>query len=283
MMILFKLSFIVVLSVFVSNYSFGIASAEDRPQPLEKSQVLSSRVSFVPIYLWITTSDGRIVDDLKQEDIQIYDKNELKAIQYFKRIILEPSETSTAGTLRLRKVPLLEIDNSDHRTILILLGRGGIFDNFGATDKIINFVQEKLLPQDQIAVMAYNRATEFTTNRDRIIAVLKRYKAYRGKIESLYKKSTQGNALAAVYGGILPIIRNPQSAIPNPPVSPQASAWTRSSWSFSSTSGRNMAIMPSRRITAVTIDGPTVKAPEKPPPSIRPSVSVGHETVAPSR
>src|SRR4029079_797121 len=56
-----------------------------------------------------------------------------------------------------------------------------------------------LLPQDYVAVMAFNRATEFTTEHARIAALLERYLKGHEKIES--EMALRFSGLAARYGG----------------------------------------------------------------------------------
>ena len=48
----------------------------------------------------------------------------------------------------------------------------------------MRFVRERLLPQDQVAVLAYNRATDFTTSHESIAQVLERFKQVHESIES---------------------------------------------------------------------------------------------------
>jgi hypothetical protein len=52
------------------------------------------------------------------------------------------------------------------------MGRGTLEQPFNAVTAAIDFVRSKLLPQDYVAVMAYNRATDFTTDHQEVIGVL---------------------------------------------------------------------------------------------------------------
>jgi len=65
-------------------------------------------------------------------------------------------------------------------------------------DAVIHFVRNRLLPQDQVAVLAFNRSTDFTTDRARILDVLERYKRRHEDVEAMFKHQTGG--LAGVYG-----------------------------------------------------------------------------------
>ena len=69
-------------------------------------------------------------------------------------------------------------------------------------DALIHFVRNRLLPQDQVAVLAFNRATDFTTDRARILQVLERFKRRHEDVEAKFKHQTSG--LAGVYGSLEP-------------------------------------------------------------------------------
>jgi VWFA-related protein len=69
-------------------------------------------------------------------------------------------------------------------------------------DAVIHFVRNRLLPQDQVAVMAFNRASEFTANRAATLQVLERFKSRHEDIEAKFKHQTSG--LAGLYGSLDP-------------------------------------------------------------------------------
>ena len=69
-------------------------------------------------------------------------------------------------------------------------------------DSAIKFVRERVLPQDRVAVLAYNRATNFTTDRASIVATLERFRKKHDDIEALLKQQFSG--LQAIYGGTVP-------------------------------------------------------------------------------
>jgi len=63
---------------------------------------------------------------------------------------------------------------------------------------MLHFVHERLLPQDAVAVMAWNRATDFTTDHARIAAVLERFKRTHEGVEA--KLNLRFSGLARLYG-----------------------------------------------------------------------------------
>jgi VWFA-related protein len=67
-----------------------------------------------------------------------------------------------------------------------------------AVDALIQFVRAGLLPQDRVAVYAYNRATDFTTDHEQIAQVLEQYKKVCDKIESWLELNLSG--FRKIYG-----------------------------------------------------------------------------------
>ena len=63
----------------------------------------------------------------------------------------------------------------------------------------MKFVKERLLPQDQVAIVAYNRATDFSTDHKKVIETLQRYWDKHEWIESRMRQHFSG--LAAAYAG----------------------------------------------------------------------------------
>jgi VWFA-related protein len=81
---------------------------------------------------------------------------------------------------------------------LFLLGRGRMNGPSKEAEALATFVKERLMPQDQVAVLAYNRATDFTTDHATIAALVQRYRERHEHIEALLSQHFSG--LRAVYG-----------------------------------------------------------------------------------
>jgi VWFA-related protein len=119
-------------------------------------------------------------------------------IRHFSLEKLTAVAPADAGRPLLRKVPTAELTPQSRRTFLILMGRGMYQTLWKDVDALIRFVQKELLPQDLVAVFAYNRASDFTTDHEKIAAVLERYKKIHGKIESRLR--LRFSRLVAIYG-----------------------------------------------------------------------------------
>jgi hypothetical protein len=90
------------------------------------------------------------------------------------------------------------LGSQDARIFLIVLGRGRLQPPGNGVDGMMHFVRDLLLPQDQVAVMAWNRATDFTSDHTQIAGMLERFKKRHEAIESELAMYFSG--LRAVYG-----------------------------------------------------------------------------------
>lgn len=154
------------------------------------------RVRLIPVDVTVTDQRNRSVAGLKQEDFQIFENGREQEIRHFS---VENLAANVPGPLiEMRKVPTLELAPQSSRTFLILLGRGRNQTYFKSVDDLIRFVRKDLLPQDRVAVFAYNRATDFTVERAKITEVLERYKKANERLESSLDSRFGG--LAAIYG-----------------------------------------------------------------------------------
>ena len=142
------------------------------------------RVRLIPVDVIVTDQRNRPVADLKQEDFQVFENGQEQQIRHFSVEKLAASPAESAESAELRKVPTLELVPRSSRTFLILLGRGRHQTYFKCVDDLVRFVRRNLLPQDRVAVFCYNRATDFTTEHERVAQVLDRYKRANEKLES---------------------------------------------------------------------------------------------------
>lgn len=161
-------------------------------------------VSLIPLIVNVIDKDGNPVLHLRKGDFRVLDNDMQEDIQFFLEESLFANPELAREQFQLKQIPSSGISHSGRRTFLILLGRGGLTDSFNTTDDLIQFIHDNLLPQDLIAVMAYNRASEFTSNHEEAISILRRYKDLREKIEIGFWKQKQGNSLSIVYGAGVP-------------------------------------------------------------------------------
>lgn len=156
------------------------------------------RVTLVPVNIRVTDSKDQPVSDLTKDDFVVLENGMRQEIRHFAFEKLKAQAPPPDQKALLRSISPLELTPNTHRTFLILMGRGRIQRPFNSVDKIIKFVKNDLLPQDQVAVFAYNRATDFTADHIRVIELLERYKKYSDKIDAWINMRMSG--LAAIYG-----------------------------------------------------------------------------------
>ena len=156
------------------------------------------RVTLVPVDVRVTDTEGRPVLDLTKDDFVVLENGVRQQVSHFSQEVLTASEPAAGEKVLLRKVPTFELTQQSARTFLVILGRGRLQGPTKGIDGLIRFVRKELLPQDRVAVLAYNRATDFTTDHEQIAQVLERFRKYHEGIES--KLALRFSGLAAIYG-----------------------------------------------------------------------------------
>jgi len=177
------------------NASPGSQTPQDqRPGPPGTIRV---QVRLIPVDVSVTDARGLPVTDLKQEDFRILENGRLQEIRHFSMQTYDETAAAPTQISATRVVPTADFAPRTARTFLILMGRGRYQTPFKSVDALIRFIRDGLLPQDRVALFAYNRATDFTTDHEQIIQVLERYKLMHEKIESWLESRFSG--LTAVY------------------------------------------------------------------------------------
>jgi VWFA-related protein len=148
--------------------------------------------TLVPLDVRVLDGHGKPVTDLTERDFTIRENGAPQAIAHFSRVTLEPAAVDEEEALPLRRDRAAPLAPAERRVILIVFGRGILELPFRAVTAAIDFVRDRLLPQDHVAVMAYNRATEFTTDREQIIGVLERFRDSHQSLERRLQMSLGG-------------------------------------------------------------------------------------------
>jgi VWFA-related protein len=174
----------------------------------QQPPTIRSRTTLVPVDVRVIDRDGKPVTDLKKEDFTVLENGVRQDVRFFDTHTLTP-EAPRPGPLDLRKVitpdsitPDSPFRAQNQRIFLFVFGRGRLQAPAKGIDDTIRFIKDRLLPQDRVAVMAYNRATDFTTDRAAIVATIERFRNAHEKIEAEMKQQFSG--LQAVYGGKTP-------------------------------------------------------------------------------
>lgn len=164
---------------------------------------IRSQVTLVPIDVVVTDANDRPVTDLTRDDFTILEDGVRQTIAHFTLQTLADEASGARPkdewtTALLRKVPTASLTPQTRRTFVIVLGRGRLQPASRSIDHLLEFVRQDLLPQDLVAVMAWNRATDFTADHEKIMQVLQRFKKGHEGIEA--KMALRFSGLAAIYG-----------------------------------------------------------------------------------
>jgi VWFA-related protein len=183
--------------------------AQQQPPP-----TIRSRTTLVPVDVRVVDLNGNPVTDLKKEDFTVEEDRVRHEIRLFDTHALtaEPPEPGRPA-LRRAQAADAPIRAQNQRIFLFVFGRGRLQAPDKGIDSAIRFVRERLLPQDRVAVLAYNRATDFTTDRASILATLERFKKQHDYIEALMKQQFSGSLEAILYQGKTPPNKGIQAAI----------------------------------------------------------------------
>lgn len=167
-------------------------------QPQQQTPgAIRSRITLVPLDVRVLDRAGMPVTDLTADDFIITENGVPQKVGHFSFQQLTPGEPGLPRP-GLRKALDASIEEQRHRTFLILLGRGRLQYPARGYDGAIRFVREQLLPQDKVAVAAWNRSTDFTTDHASLLPLLEDLRGSHEKVEALLRQRESG--LEAIYG-----------------------------------------------------------------------------------
>jgi VWFA-related protein len=187
-----------VYSILLVLTGVAVVRAVGSPQRSGTPQFRSG-VTMVPVDVRVVDSKGKAITDLTRDDFAVIEDGVPQQIREFSLRTLDPAGSGGAPEkLRLRE-SALTLEPQTNRVFLIVLGRGQLLEPSKGMDAVLNFVRTQLLPQDQVAVFIYDRATDFTTSHEEIAKILEKFKRAHKDINfEIELQMTSG--LAAIYG-----------------------------------------------------------------------------------
>ena len=142
--------------------------------------------------------DGNPITDLTQADFAITENAIPQAIRYFSAHSFTEGPPGD-GPLELRRAHAPEdLATQNRRVFLIVMGRGHMTGPSKELPALEQFLKTRLLPQDRVAILAYNRGTDITTDHEAIRLVVERYRERHERIETALERSFDG--LQGLYG-----------------------------------------------------------------------------------
>jgi VWFA-related protein len=174
----------------------GVTVASQSPQPAAPPQFRGG-VLVVPVDVRVVDRQGNPVTDLKESDFSLLENGQAQPLKHFSTVDLSVPVAARPLPGPLSQEALLE--SPTRRVFLLVLGRGRLQPPGRGADAAIAFVKNRVLPQDYVAVIAWGRATSFTTDHQKTVGVLERFKISHEKIEQDLSQYYRG--LFAVYAG----------------------------------------------------------------------------------
>jgi VWFA-related protein len=173
-------------------------SARDGQQPPQQVPVFRAAVTLVPIDVRVLDNKTeKPVTDLTREDFTIIEDGVKQEVRHLSLQTFLSDAPAPGAKLKLKE-EAISFEPQTNRIFLIVLGRGKLTEPSKSLDALLRFVRERLLPSDQVAVFAYNRATTFTTDHEQIARVIERFTKEHEQID--YEVELQMSGLAAIYG-----------------------------------------------------------------------------------
>ena len=196
------------IAVVLACLIMPIAARQQAPQ--QPSPRFRGGVTVVPVDVRVLDRDGRPVTDLRQQDFTVLENGVAQRItQFFPHAFTAQHSEVSAGR---RAEPAASTGRPDvapqnRRVVLIVLGLGRLAGPSKELDAALEFTRQRLLPQDFVAVAAFNRATDFTIDHERAAQTIERFRTRHEKIHALMAQHFSG--LQAAYGsdGIPPAIQ----------------------------------------------------------------------------
>jgi VWFA-related protein len=179
----------------------GVPGTDESSQqaPPQRSTFSAGTVLVPVVVRAIDIKTGKPVTDLRQEDFTVLEDGLPQPIRHFERHAFSPDAALPPGTRPPIRESAFGLQPQNNRIFLLVLGRGRLQEPSKALDALQRFVREQLLPQDQVAVLAYDRASDFTTDHEQIAKFIDRFKKDHYQIDMDVRLAVE-SGLAGVYG-----------------------------------------------------------------------------------
>jgi VWFA-related protein len=158
----------------------------------------ASGAGLVPVDVHVLDRNGKPMAGLTQADFTVLEDGVPQQVGYFVPVAMSAGTASPDARPVLRKG--LSAIPQDHRIFVFALGLGRLEDPSGSISGLLKFVKTRLLPQDQVAIFAYDRALNFTTDHQKVADALERFKKGHPTVDFELAAELGPTGMASLYG-----------------------------------------------------------------------------------
>ncbi len=158
----------------------------------------ASGAGMVPVDVQVLDRNGKPVTGLTEADFTLLEDGAPQQIRYFSAIALTEGTAAPDAKPSLKKG--LDSIPQDHRMFVFALGLGRLEDPSNSISGLLKFVRTRLLPQDQVAIFAYDRALDFTTDHKKVADTLERFKKNHPGVNFDLAAQLGPTGMAPLYG-----------------------------------------------------------------------------------
>ena len=172
----------------------GLPAAHAMPQ----APSAPASLDLVPVNVYVVDRAGRPVTDLKPSDFTVLENGVPQQVRSFALQALEAGAAPPDAAPALRTG--ITFAPQDGRMFVILLGLGRLDEPAGYITGLLRFVKTRLLPQDRVALFAYDRALPFTTDHQKAAEALERFKKSHEDVDFALGQQLGSTGMAPLYG-----------------------------------------------------------------------------------
>ena len=188
---------ILICACFLMAVLDGVPAAHVAPQA-QTTSLPSASLDLVPVNVYVVDRSGKPVTDLKQSDFTVIEDGAPQLVRSFNAQALTSGTPPPDAALTVRKG--LTLAPQPGRMFVIALGLGRLEGPSGYVTGLLNFVKTRLLPQDRVAVFAYDRALPFTTDHQKVLAAMERVKKSHEDVDFSLGQQLGETGMAPLYG-----------------------------------------------------------------------------------
>lgn len=187
--------FATLLAAAVAAFGVRLAAQASSQQPaLDAPPVFRAGALIVPLDVRVIDRQGRPVTDLVAADFTIEEDGVEQTLAHFavQNLTPVPNPSGEPGRPVDPAAPVAwrgplgtEVSKQERRVFLFVLGRGDLSGPSDGIDGVLHFVRNRVLPQDLVAVLAWNRCSDFTADHAGTIALIERFKTSHLKVDRM--------------------------------------------------------------------------------------------------